>query len=134
MKDQKEKALAVPCGERIRLLREQLDMNQEQLAEFLECSEVSISKIERGIHMMKNWRMIRLCQMCGVSMDYLIRGIDQTDAEDIPLQLIEMYKNADAFELRILEDHMRSAEREIDRKHELEKKLKIQPDFPDDTY
>ena len=64
MKEQKEKALAVPCGERIRLLREQLDMNQEQLAEFLECSEVSISKIERGIHMMKNWRMIRLIPRC----------------------------------------------------------------------
>ena len=124
MKDQNEEKLAVPCGNRIRLLRESLGMNQEEFGEFLDCSDESISKIERGIHMMKIWRMIRLCQACGVSMDYLVRGIETGDTEDVPTYVIEMYRNADSLELSILHDHMQSARREISRKQNLEKQYK----------
>ncbi len=107
MKDQNEEKLAVPCGNRIRLLRESLGM-----------------KIERGIHMMKIWRMIRLCQACGVSMDYLVRGIETGNTEDVPTYVIEMYRNADSLELTILQDHMQSARREISRKQNLERQYK----------
>ena len=124
MKDQNEEKLAVPCGNRIRLLRESLGMNQEEFGEFLDCSDESISKIERGIHMMKTWRMIRLCQACGVSMDYLVRGIETGNTEDVPTYVIEMYRNADSLELTILQDHMQSAQREISRKQDLEKQYK----------
>ena len=124
MKDQNEEKLAVPCGNRIRLLRESLGMNQEEFGEFLDCSDESISKIERGIHMMKIWRMIRLCQACGVSMDYLVRGIETGNTEDVPTYVIEMYRNADSLELTILQDHMQSARREISRKQNLERQYK----------
>ena len=124
MKDQNEEKLAVHCGNRIRLLRESMGMNQEEFGEFLDCSDESISKIERGIHMMKIWRMIRLCQACGVSMDYLVRGIETGDTEDVPTYVIEMYRNADSLELTILQDHMQSARREISRKQNLEKQYK----------
>ena len=124
MKDQNEEKLAVPCGNRIRLLRESLGMNQEEFGEFLDCSDESISKIERGIHMMKIWRMIRLCQACGVSMDYLVRGIETGNTEDVPTYVIEMYRNADSLELTILQDHMQSAQREISRKQNLERQYK----------
>ena len=124
MKDQNEEKLAVHCGNRIRLLRESMGMNQEEFGEFLDCSDESISKIERGIHMMKIWRMIRLCQACGVSMDYLVRGIETGNTEDVPTYVIEMYRNADSLELTILQDHMQSAQREISRKQDLEKQYK----------
>ena len=124
MKDQNEEKLAVHCGNRIRLLRESMGMNQEEFGEFLDCSDESISKIERGIHMMKIWRMIRLCQACGVSMDYLVRGIETGNTEDVPTYVIEMYRNADSLELTILQDHMQSARREISRKQNLEKQYK----------
>ena len=124
MKDQNEEKLAVPCGNRIRLLRESLGMNQEEFGEFLDCSDESISKIERGIHMMKIWTMIRLCQACGVSMDYLVRGIETGNTEDVPTYVIEMYRNADSLELTILQDHMQSARREISRKQNLERQYK----------
>ena len=124
MKDQNEEKLAVHCGNRIRLLRESMGMNQEEFGEFLDCSDESISKIERGIHMMKIWRMIRLCQACGVSMDYLVRGIETGDTEDVPTYVIEMYRNADSLALSILQDHMQSARREISRKQNLEKQYK----------
>ena len=124
MKDQNEEKLAVHCGNRIRLLRESMGMNQEEFGEFLDCSDESISKIERGIHMMKIWRMIRLCQACGVSMDYLVRGIETGNTEDVPTYVIEMYRNADSLELTILQDHMQSAQREISRKQNLERQYK----------
>ena len=124
MKDQNEEKLAVHCGNRIRLLRESMGMNQEEFGEFLDCSDESISKIERGIHMMKIWRMIRLCQACGVSMDYLVRGIETGNTEDVPTYVIEMYRNADSLELTILQDHMQSARREISRKQNLERQYK----------
>ena len=123
-KDQNEEKLAVHCGNRIRLLRESMGMNQEEFGEFLDCSDESISKIERGIHMMKIWRMIRLCQACGVSMDYLVRGIETGNTEDVPTYVIEMYRNADSLELTILQDHMQSARREISRKQNLERQYK----------
>ena len=124
MKDRNEEILAVHCGERIRMLRESLGMNQEEFGEFLDCSDESISKVERGLHMMKIWRMIRLCQACGVSMDYLVRGIETGNTEDVPTYVIEMYRNADSLELTILQDHMQSAQREISRKQNLERQYK----------
>ena len=115
MKDQNEEKLAVPCGNRIRLLRESLGMNQEEVGEFLDCSDESISKIERGIHMMKIWRMIRLCQACGVSMDYLVRGINTDDKDAVPTFIIEAFQKADPLELQILRAHMKNAQDEIAR-------------------
>ena len=106
------------------MLRESLGMNQEEFGEFLDCSDESISKVERGLHMMKIWRMIRLCQACGVSMDYLVRGIETGNTEDVPTYVIEMYRNADSLELTILQDHMQSARREISRKQNLERQYK----------
>ncbi len=120
MKDRNEEILAVHCGERIRMLRESLGMNQEEFGEFLDCSDESISKVERGLHMMKIWRMIRLCQKCEISLDYLVRGINTDDKDDIPTFVIEMFQNADFDELQILRDHLQNAQNEIARKHELE--------------
>ena len=124
MKDRNEEILAVHCGERIRMLRESMGMNQEEFGEFLDCSDESISKIERDLHMMKAWRMIRLCQTCGVSLDYLVRGINTEDTDSVPAFVIELFQNADPYELKILKDHMQNAQNEISRKHDMETRYK----------
>ena len=120
MKDRNEEILAVHCGERIRMLRESLGMNQEEFGEFLDCSDESISKVERGLHMMKIWRMIRLCQKCEISLDYLVRGINTDDKDDSRPLLIAIFQNADVDELQVLRDQLQNAQNEIARKHELE--------------
>lgn len=124
MKDRNEEILAVNCGERIRLLRESMGMNQEEFGEFLDCSDESISKAERGLHMMKMWRMIRLCQACGVSLDYLIRGINTEDTNAVPTFVIELFQNADLYERQILKDHMQNAQNEISRMHDMKAHFK----------
>ena len=68
--------------------------------------------------------MIRLCQKCEISLDYLVRGIETGNTEDVPTYVIEMYRNADSLELTILQDHMQSAQREISRKQNLERQYK----------
>ncbi len=120
MKDRNEENLAVHCGERIRMLRENLGMNREEFGEFLDCSDESVSKIERGLQMMKLWRMVRLCQKCGVSLDYLIRGINTDDSSSVPSFVIELFQDADPYEYRILMDHLQNAQNEISRKHDIE--------------
>lgn len=115
MKDRNEEILAVHCGERIRMLRESLGMNQEEFGEFLDCSDESISKVERGLHMMKIWRMIRLCQKCEISLDYLVRGINTDDKDAVPTFIIEAFQKADPLELQILRAHMKNAQEEIAR-------------------
>ena len=74
MKDVLEAAQAKDTGRRVKLLRKQLGWSQPQLAQFLDCTVESISKTERGLHMMKSWRLAKLCRLCGVSMDYMIFG------------------------------------------------------------
>ena len=120
MKDRNEEILAVHCGERIRMLRESLGMNQEEFGEFLDCSDESISKVERGLHMMKIWRMIRLCQKCEISLDYLVRGINTDDKDAVPTFIIEAFQKADPLELQILRAHMKNAQEEISRRHDME--------------
>ena len=120
MKDRNEEILAVHCGERIRMLRESLGMNQEEFGEFLDCSDESISKVERGLHMMKIWRMIRLCQKCEISLDYLVRGINTDDKDAVPAFIIEAFQTADPLELQILRAHMKNAQEEISRRHDME--------------
>ena len=120
MKDRNEEILAVHCGERIRMLRESLGMNQEEFGEFLDCSDESISKVERGLHMMKIWRMIRLCQKCEISLDYLVRGINTDDKDAVPAFIIEAFQKADPLELQILRAHMKNAQEEISRRHDME--------------
>lgn len=130
MKDRNEQILRLQLGERLKLLREQLGMTQAQLAEFLECTEETVSKAERGVCMMKYWRMIRLCRACNVTMDFLLCGIDHTDTDDVPIRVIEMYRHADPLEFRILQEHMQHAEREIARIRDLEKLYKERYNAP----
>ncbi len=94
-------------------------MTQQELGDILGCSDQTVSKMERGVHMMKVWRMIILCDRFQISLDYLVRGVCSEDVDEVPVQLVEMYKSADQEELSILNDHMDSAIREIQRLREL---------------
>ena len=119
MKDLNEKAVAAAFGKRVKMLRLMTGISREKLVEELECSLRTLEKVEHGDRMMKTWRQIRFCRICNVSMDYLLRGIDGSDLEDVPVRVVEMYKEADSEELDILQKHMRSAEDEISRKRRI---------------
>lgn len=78
-------------GERLKEQRKQLHMTQEEMAEKLDISIKHYSEAERGIigFSLDNW--IKVCEILGISLDYLLLGI--TIDYPVPIKLIELYKS-----------------------------------------
>lgn len=57
---------------RIRDLREDADLTQQQLAAYLNCDQSLYSKYERGERALPLDAAVRLAQYYGVSLDYLL--------------------------------------------------------------
>ena len=62
---------------RIRALREDRDMNQTQLAKLLGMSQTGYSKYETGENDIPTAILVRLAQLHGTSVDYLLDLTDQ---------------------------------------------------------
>lgn len=117
LKDKNERIIAGVCGQNIKKLRENANYSQEKLAQLLECSEETIGKVERGIQMMKFWRLIRLCEMFHVSLDYIVRDYDPTNLEKIPSYVVKLYQDADESDLEVLNRHVDLASDMLDLIH-----------------
>ena len=118
--------IAKVYGKNIRQLRERTSFSQEDLAEQLGCSDVTIGRVERGVQRMKLWRLIRLCDIFQVSLDSLVRDTDPSALSPVPSYLVRLFKEADEIELEILKDHIKLASREIDRKRAIESRCQSQ--------
>jgi len=62
--------------QRIRDLREDHDLKQKDVAEFLDIKQSDYSKYELGKHMMGIDKYIKLAQFYNVSLDYIAGLID----------------------------------------------------------
>jgi len=71
-------------GERIYELRKQSNMSQGELADELDVSRQTISKWENDSSIPELDKIIRLCEVFGVSSDYILRGIAESakDSEE----------------------------------------------------
>lgn len=58
--------------QRIRDLREDRDLTQQELAELLHCSQVCYSHYENGKRELPPWVLEALADFYGVSVDYLM--------------------------------------------------------------
>ena len=65
---------AVEFGRRIRTIRKQKKMTQQELAELLFLSEESVSNFETGKTMCMPEHVIQMCQIFDVSADYFYFG------------------------------------------------------------
>ncbi len=65
--------------ERIRNLREDMDLNQTKLAEILSCSQRTYSYYESGGHDIPTETLIRLADFFDVSIDYLLGRTDKKE-------------------------------------------------------
>ena len=61
---------------RIRDLREDADLTQRQVAEYLLCDQSLYSKYERGVRMLPLDLAVRLADLYKVSLDYLVGRTD----------------------------------------------------------
>lgn len=76
-------------GERLRIQRNLHHLTQAQLAEKLDISIKHYSEAERGIIGLSVDNLIKVSEILGISLDYLLRGI--TIEYPVPIRLIEIY-------------------------------------------
>lgn len=74
--------LYAKIGQRIVQIRHANNLTQYQLAEMLDISVKHCSAIERGKSSLSLEKMIDLCDIFNIDLDYLIRGVQKTN--DIP--------------------------------------------------
>ena len=131
LKDKRERNITTVFGKKLRQLRERYDYSQEQLAEYLGCSEETIQKMERGVQSVKYWRLIRICDLFNVSLDYLLRDFDSSDLQTVPSYVVKLFQDADETEFEILSRHMINASQTIHLIRSL--KEKIPPSDPEES-
>lgn len=70
-----EQSLMAEFGDRVRQLREKVNLSQEKLAEQAEAHRTYISGIERGRQNISLLTMKKLAQALSVDMDELVSGL-----------------------------------------------------------
>ena len=65
-------------GQRLRKLRIDQNLTQEELAERLEVSIAFLSRIERGTSQINLRRLVQLCEILGVSEGFILNGTSDT--------------------------------------------------------
>ncbi len=78
-------------GERLRIRRKQQHLTQEQLAECLNISIKHYSEAERGLVGLSVENLIKVSEILGISLDYLLKGI--SIEYPIPERILEIYQN-----------------------------------------
>lgn len=69
-------------GDRIRECRKQKNLSQAELAEVIGVSDNTISNMETGSNNIKLENIEKLAEFFKVSLDYLVKGVGQTPADD----------------------------------------------------
>lgn len=65
-------------GQRLRKLRIDKNLTQEELAERLEVSIAFLSRVERGTSQLNLRRLVQLCEILGVSEGFILNGSSDT--------------------------------------------------------
>lgn len=76
---------AVETGKRIRAIRKQNKFTQEQLAEELYLTAESVSNFENGKTMCMPENIAKICELFGVTSDYIYYGIESASKVKNPL-------------------------------------------------
>jgi transcriptional regulator with XRE-family HTH domain len=71
--------IAQLVGERIRARRKALGLKQREIAQALGIEQSEVSRWERGVHEPRGKNRARLCDVLGVTVDYLYRRPEEND-------------------------------------------------------
>lgn len=78
MKTKKEE-----IGERIKILREKMQMNQKQFAELIGMKTQYLSNVEKGLNGITIDKLIKICNITGATSDYIIFGTNSISSLQI---------------------------------------------------
>lgn len=99
--------LQTAIGRHIAKLRKDHDMGQLELCGELDVSVKHLSECERGISMFSLERLLDICEIFDVSLDYLVRGLP-TDADELnfPPTMTEIFRSGDKQEIALLTEYL----------------------------
>lgn len=93
-------------GKRIALLRKEHHLTQEQLAEKLDISIKHCSCVERGTASLSLERMIDVCDLFDISLDYLVRGSTPNSIINFPPSVYKLIQTDNAEEQKLLIEYL----------------------------
>lgn len=71
----------IKVGERIRKIREELNMSREKFSEMIDISDVFLGQLERGERSLSVKTLIKIVNYTGFSSDFILFGVE--DSNDI---------------------------------------------------
>ena len=98
--------LQTAIGRRIGALRNAAGMKQEDLAFELDVSVKHCSECERGVAMYSLERLLDICDIFDVSLDFLVRGVPLDSGLNFPNSMKEIFESNDKEEIALLKDYL----------------------------
>ena len=99
--------LQTAIGRRIAKLRKEHGMGQLELCSELDVSATHLSECERGISMFSLERLLDICEIFDVSLDYLVRGLPTDDDRlNFPPSMVNIFRSGDKEEISLLTDYL----------------------------
>jgi transcriptional regulator with XRE-family HTH domain len=99
--------LQTAVGRRIAQLRKDRGMLQFDLSCELDVTTKHLSECERGIAMFSLERLLDICEIFDVSMDYLIRGMPTDNDElNFPPTMVQIFRSGDKREIALLTEYL----------------------------
>lgn len=99
--------LQTAIGKRIAGLRKAHGMGQLELCGELDVSVKHLSECERGVSMFSLERLLDICEIFDVSLDYLVRGLPTDDPQlNFPPSMIEIFRSYDTQEIALLTEYL----------------------------
>jgi transcriptional regulator with XRE-family HTH domain len=80
-------------NERIKMLRKEKGLSQSELAKEINCSLRSVSGIEKGEYKPTYIQLKEISDYFGVSIDWLVKGVESENISTTEQQIIEMVRN-----------------------------------------
>lgn len=99
--------LQTAIGKRIAGLRKAHGMGQLELCGELDVSVKHLRECERGVSMFSLERLLDICEIFDVSLDYLVRGLPTDDPQlNFPPSMIEIFRSHDTQEIALLTEYL----------------------------
>lgn len=99
--------LQTAIGRRIAKLRKDHGMGQLELCGELDVSSKHLSECERGVSMFSLERLLDICEIFDVSLDYLVRGLPTDDDQlNFPQTMVEIFHSGDQREISLLTEYL----------------------------
>ncbi len=99
--------LQTAIGKRIAKLRKAHRKDQLWLACELDVSVKHLSECERGVSMFSLERLLDICEIFDVSLDYLVRGLPTDDEQlNFPPSMVRIFHSRDEQEIALLSEYL----------------------------